>query len=68
MEAQCTMEYIIAPRKGKMSSLIRLGHLLGGGLRHSSSGSGLRFDGPFDMHLLDTGDCVAVKKLGCNVR
>lgn len=32
---------MMAPMKGSMSNLILFGHLLGGGFRHSSNGSGL---------------------------
>jgi hypothetical protein len=46
-----TMEYIKAPMKGIISSRILFGHLLGGGFRHSSKGSGFLLGGISDMHL-----------------
>lgn len=60
-----TMEYIMAPMKGSISSRILFGHLLGLGFCHSSKGSrfGLRSRLPFEIHLL-----VGVKKFGCKAR
>jgi hypothetical protein len=43
----------MAPIKGSMSNLMRFGHLLGGGFRHSSMGSGFLPGGRSDMHLRD---------------
>jgi hypothetical protein len=48
----------MAPMKGSMRSLIRFGHLLGGGFRHSSIGSGFFCGGVSDMHL--RGDRMAL--------
>jgi hypothetical protein len=41
----------MAPMKGNINSRIRFGHLLGGGFRHSSRGSGFFLGGKSDMHL-----------------
>jgi hypothetical protein len=52
--------------KGSISSRIRFGHLLGGGFRHSSNGSGFLLGGRLDMHL--RGDSRApLKVFGRNV-
>jgi hypothetical protein len=48
----------MAPMKGSMSSRMRFGHLLGGGLRHSSIGSGFLLGGKSDKHL--RGDLMAL--------
>jgi hypothetical protein len=46
----------MAPMKGSINSLMRFGHLLGGGFRHSSIGSGFFLGWKSDMHLRD--DCM----------
>jgi hypothetical protein len=67
VEIEHTMEYIMAPMKGSKSRRILFGHLLGGGFRHSSIGSGFWPGGRSDMHL--RGDLMALllSVLGCIV-
>jgi hypothetical protein len=44
--------------KGSINSRMRFGHLLGGGFRHSSIGSGFLLGWKSDMHL--RGDCMSL--------